>query len=58
MKRVEIEVQEAIQAGDYDLAMIKVNQLRLDDGYSKTQTEAWDEKREAYIELIEKKMRE
>lgn len=58
LKQVEIEVQEAIQAGDYDLAMIKVNQLRLDDGYSTSQTEAWDEKREAYIELIEKKMKE
>lgn len=52
LKKVEAEVQSAIQAGDYDLALIKVNQLRLDDGYSTEQTESWDEKREDYIKLI------
>lgn len=57
LTKVETEVQEAIQAGDYDLALIKVNQLRLDDGYSKSETEAWDEKREGYIELIEERMK-
>ena len=52
LEKVEIEVQEAIQNRDYDLALIKVNQLRLDDGFSPTQTEAWDAKREDYINTI------
>ncbi len=52
LEKVEIEVQEAIQNKDYDLALIKVNQLRLDDGYSTAQTEAWDAKREDYINTI------
>ena len=55
LQKTEQQVQEAIINGDYDLAIIKVNQLRLDDGYSTTQTEAWDAKREDYIELINKK---
>lgn len=58
LQEVESEVQEAIIAGNYDLAMIKVNQLRLDDRYSSSQTEAWDAKREDYTELINKKMNE
>ncbi len=52
LEKVEIEVQEAIQNKDYDLALIKVNQLRLDDGFSTEQTEAWDAKREDYINTI------
>jgi len=55
LRKVEAEVQMAIQEGNYDYAMIKVNELRLDDNYSKSQTEAWDEKREDYIKLIESK---
>lgn len=55
LRKVEAEVQTAIQEGNYDYAMIKVNELRLDDNYSKSQTEAWDEKREDYIKLIESK---
>ena len=56
LNNVETQVQEAILAEDYDLALLKVNQLRLDDGYSKAETAAWDAKREDYIELINKKM--
>ena len=55
LRKVEAEVQTAIQEGNYDYAMIKVNELRLDENYSKSQTEAWDEKREDYIKLIESK---
>lgn len=58
LEKVEIEVQEAIQNRDYDLALIKVNQLRLDDGYSTAQTEAWDAKREDYINTINELRRE
>ncbi len=55
LQRIEIEVQTAIQQQDYDLALMKANQLRLDDGYSSEATEAWDEKREDYIKMIESK---
>ncbi|MCR4813934.1 MAG: hypothetical protein K5879_03815 [Lachnospiraceae bacterium] len=57
LRKTEIEVQEAIRDGDYDYAMIKVNELRLDDNYSDEQTKAWDEKREDYIELIKSKQK-
>ena len=57
LQKIEIEVQAAIQKKDYDLALMKANQLRLDDGYSNDATEAWNEKREDYIRLIESKQR-
>ena len=53
LEKVEMEVQEAIQNKDYDLALIKTKQLRLGDGYSTSQTQAWDEKREDYEKLIQ-----
>ena len=43
---------------DYDMAIIKVNQQRLDDNYSTSETESWDAKREEYLEFIDKKMSE
>ncbi|GEM_PF-1661297 len=52
LRSVESEVQTVIAAGDYEYALIKVNELRLDDGYSTTETEAWDAKREDYINTI------
>ena len=57
LRQVEAEVQSAIQKGDYDYAMIKVNEMRLDDNYSTSQTESWDAKREDYIRLIEDKQK-
>ena len=57
LQKIEVEVQSAIQQKDYDLALLKVNQLRLDDHYSDEQTKAWDEKREEYIRLIESKQK-
>lgn len=58
LRQTEQEVQVAIQEGNYDYAMIKVNELRLDDNYSDDQTKAWDEKREDYIALIKSKQNE
>ena len=58
LRKVEKEVQEAIMNEDYDMAIIKVNQLRLDDNYSTSETESWDAKREEYLEFIHKKMSE
>ena len=58
LRKVEKEVQEAIMNEDYDMAIIKVNQQRLDDNYSTSETESWDAKREEYLEFIDKKMSE
>ena len=53
---VENEVQNAIQQGNYDYALVKVNELRLDDDYSSAETEAWDAKREDYTNTINELM--
>lgn len=53
LNRIEHEVEEAIKNQDYDEALVKANQLRLDDDYSYSERDSWDEKRERYIELIE-----
>lgn len=58
LERIETEVQADISAGDYDSALMKANQLRLDDEYSTEQTQSWDKKREAYIDIIKEKKRE
>ena len=58
LERIEAEVQADITAGDYDSALMKTNQLRLDDHYSDEQTRSWDKKREMYIDIINEKRRE
>lgn len=42
-----------IENRDYDEALVKANQLRLDDDFSYSEEASWDEKREQYIKLIE-----
>lgn len=51
----EIEIDNAIIENDYDTALIKANRIYLDDGWSTEETNAWDAKREAYIEIINTK---
>lgn len=58
LERMEAEVQADISDGDYDSALMRVNQLRLDDGYSTEQTRSWDKKREMYVDIINEKRRE
>lgn len=58
LERIEEEVVSAVEEQDYDLALIKANQLRLDDGYSKEASKAWDDKREEYVKIINKKIAE
>lgn len=58
LERIEASIQSDIMAGDYDSALIKTNQLRLDDHYSNEQTQSWDKKREMYIDIINEKKRE
>ena len=55
LNKIETEVQEAILEEDYDLAILKANQLRLDDAYSSTEEEVWEEKRKEYIQIINNK---
>lgn len=58
LERIEADIQSDIMAGDYDSALVKTNQLRLDDRYSTEQTQSWDKKREMYIDIINEKKRE
>ena len=58
LERIESEIQADISAGDYDSALMRTNELRLDDDYSSEQTESWDKKREMYIDIINEKKRE
>ncbi len=58
LEQLEIEIEEAMQAKDYDLAELKINRLHLDDNYSKDESAAWDAKREALLELIAERKHE
>ncbi len=58
LQEIEIEIEEAIQKQDYDLALLKANNLYLDDQYSSEETATWDAKRKALLEIIEEKQRE
>ena len=58
LQKTEVEVQQAISAGDYDLALMKANELRCSDNWSKEDARIWDDKREGYIKLIEEKKKE
>lgn len=53
LSRIEKEIEMAIENRDYDEALVKANQLRLDDDFSYSEEASWDEKREQYIKLIE-----
>ncbi len=55
LQQIENEVEQAIINENYDLAIIKANQLHCDDGWSKEEHDSWDEKREFYIQLINSK---
>ena len=57
LEQVVTEYEAAMKEGDYDTALIKANQL-YGDGYSRTEDDNWDNRREAYIELINEKKEE
>lgn len=46
------EIKIDISVGDYDDALIKANQLHMDDGWSDESEDAWDETRENLIIII------
>ena len=51
LQEVEFEIQECIKVEEYDMALIKCNQLYCDN-YSWDDKNTWDLKRENYIRLI------
>lgn len=52
LEDIEEKLEEAIEEGDYDRAIILANKLRMDDGWSSEETKSWNEKREEYIRII------
>lgn len=56
LKRVEDQIIECINAGDYETALVYANKLVMDDGYSSSSTSSWNKKREDYISLINSKL--
>ena len=55
LQQIEVQLDDAIRQHDYDEALLLANKLYLDDGFSDSETESWNEKRESYIEIIEKR---
>lgn len=55
LQKIESQVVEYINQGDYDTALVYANQLRMDDGYSSSSTDAWNKKREEYLSIINTK---
>ena len=52
LEELEKEIIQDIEDGNYDKAKIKLNQMRLTDGYSSEETVSWDDKREEYLNMI------
>ena len=52
LRKIESEINEAINNKEYDNALLLANQLYYDDNWSDTEEEAWNTKRENYISLI------
>ena len=57
LESIEAVVETNIKQGDYDSALINANKLHYTKGGNDEQ-KAWDQKREAYIEMIQTKIRE
>ena len=58
LQQLETDMEADIKSGDYDSALLKANRLYCDDHWSSEQTATWDEKRKAYISIIEDRKRE
>ena len=52
LQTLEIKINDAVQARDFDTALLNAHKIYLDSGWSSEETAAWDAKREAYIEII------
>ncbi len=52
LEDLSLSIEEEISAGNYDQALLMTNRLRLNDGWSSSETAEWDERREGYIRII------
>ena len=52
LEALVIEIEQDISAGNYDVALVKTNRLRLDDDVSHEENQKWDRQREQLVELI------
>lgn len=58
LQQTEVEIEAAMSEENYDLALIKANQLYGDDGLTASEKRTWNEKRENYIKLIKARTQE
>ena len=52
LKEVTYEIEQAMEDGDYEHALVLTNRLRLSDSYSSSDAEKWDAQREEYVRQI------
>ena len=57
LREIEARIEEDIDDGDYEHAILLTNRLRLEDGYSSSDTREWNERREEYIRIIRRAQR-
>ena len=55
LEAIAAEVRADIDNGDYESALVKANQLHMDDGYSHESNQKWNKEREGYIAIIKEK---
>ena len=60
LNKIVKEIQEDIEDGKYDEALMKANELRFDEDFSNSKSKAakWDETREYWIEYIKQQKKE
>ena len=58
LQQLEVEIEAAIQENDYERAIVMTNRLYLDDNYSKKESDTWDAKRQAILEIIAERKHE
>jgi len=56
LNELSLEIEDAIQNEDYDLALMMTNRLRLDDGWSEDEDFSWMMKRIGYQNYINVKI--
>ena len=53
-----VEIQQDIENGNYDAALVKANTLHMDVDWSSESEQYWNKEREALIDLIKQKISE
>ena len=54
LKKIEKQIEEDIDDGDYEHAILLTNKLRLKDNWSTGESEEWEERRQEYVRIIRK----